>query len=189
MTGRDLITRKSKTDDYETPAWATRALLKVESFPGPIWEPACGDGAIMRVLQAAGLDAAGTDIRPDADGGLGGRDFLAPSEYAWHTNHIITNPPYSQNQAQAFATRALDVASCKVAMLLQFSFLSAECRREWHQSCPLRTVYVFSSRATLWERGKPRPVHNGTRDYAWFVWEQGHKGKPTIEWLPDKEPK
>jgi hypothetical protein len=39
-------------DCYETPAAAVRALLEVESFDGPIWQPACGPGAIVRVLRA-----------------------------------------------------------------------------------------------------------------------------------------
>lgn len=41
-------------DYYPTPPEATQALLGVESFDGDIWEPACGDGAICRVLEANG---------------------------------------------------------------------------------------------------------------------------------------
>jgi len=34
----------------------------VESFEGQIWEPACGDGAISRVLEAAGYQVISTDL-------------------------------------------------------------------------------------------------------------------------------
>ena len=44
-----------RDDLYETPECATRALLAVESLPqGTVWEPACGPGAIVRVLRDAG---------------------------------------------------------------------------------------------------------------------------------------
>jgi len=39
-----------------------RALLSVETFEGSIWEPACGDGAISKVLLAAGFDVVSTDL-------------------------------------------------------------------------------------------------------------------------------
>jgi hypothetical protein len=38
-------------DLYETPAPAVRALLGVRRFDGPLWEPACGPGAIVRELR------------------------------------------------------------------------------------------------------------------------------------------
>jgi hypothetical protein len=40
---------RQRDDFYPTPPEGTRALLSVERFEGPIWEPACGDGAISRV--------------------------------------------------------------------------------------------------------------------------------------------
>ena len=67
-------------DLYETPAPAVRALLDVEALSGPIWEPACGPGAIVGVLRAAGHRVIATDVVdygcPDAAGGV---DFLAQS--------------------------------------------------------------------------------------------------------------
>jgi hypothetical protein len=37
-------------DFYPTPAWATYALIDNEKFSEDIWEPACGDGAMSKVL-------------------------------------------------------------------------------------------------------------------------------------------
>lgn len=192
LKGRDLIARKrkSKTDEYETPEWATQALLKVEDFPGTILEPACGDGKIVHVLRNHGYEVEGSDIRTDIPikGLYGGINFLKSSHSKWQFHHVITNPPFSQ--AEAFIRRALDIAIYKVAMFLPMTFLEAEKRREWLDSSPLDTIYIFSSRVTLWPRETSRPRNGGTRMYAWFVWdhdtEQEH---PIIKLLPDKEPK
>jgi len=45
--------KRAAYEFYPTPPEATRALLSVECFEGDIWEPACGDGAISKVLEAA----------------------------------------------------------------------------------------------------------------------------------------
>ncbi|MDX2159134.1 MAG: hypothetical protein SFW09_21730 [Hyphomicrobiaceae bacterium] len=45
-----------------TPPEATRALLSVERFDGPIWEPACGLGHISNVLTEAGNEVVSTDL-------------------------------------------------------------------------------------------------------------------------------
>ena len=40
-------------DFFPTPPWATFALADNEDFNGDIWECACGDGAMSRVLEDA----------------------------------------------------------------------------------------------------------------------------------------
>ena len=49
-------------DLYETPELATLALLRAEPLPRKIWEPACGPGAIVRVLRDAGHRVIATDL-------------------------------------------------------------------------------------------------------------------------------
>jgi hypothetical protein len=49
-------------DAYATPAVAVEALLKVEQLPHTIWEPAAGDGAIVRVLRSAGFAVIASDV-------------------------------------------------------------------------------------------------------------------------------
>src|ERR1700674_2084634 len=105
-------------DFYATPPEATRALLSVEDFDGPIWEPACGQGAISRVLVNAGYTVVSTDLI-DRGYGTAGIDFLR--ETTSRAKHIITNPPYGGGVADKFIDRALAL-TCqtggKVAMLL-----------------------------------------------------------------------
>jgi hypothetical protein len=40
-------------DFFPTPRWATFALIENEKFNGEIWECACGDGTMSRVLEGA----------------------------------------------------------------------------------------------------------------------------------------
>jgi ParB-like chromosome segregation protein Spo0J len=80
---------RQEDDFYRTPVEAVRALLAVEQFPTTIWEPACGDGAISRVLAEAGHTVISTDLI-DRGFGNGGIDFLAETER--RADCIVTNP-------------------------------------------------------------------------------------------------
>ena len=49
-------------DLYETPPVAITALLGRETLPPVVWAPACGPGAIVGVLRAAGHTVIATDL-------------------------------------------------------------------------------------------------------------------------------
>jgi hypothetical protein len=83
--------KRAAYEFYPTPPEATRALLSVESFEGDIWEPACGDGAISKVLKASGYQVVSTDLI-DRGYGAGGHNFLKSNTPL--AKNIITNPPY-----------------------------------------------------------------------------------------------
>src|SRR4051812_44616473 len=77
MLGNSGYARRDR-DFYRTEAWVTEALLAQIALRGIIWEPAAGDGAIVAVLQAHGLQVEISDIVGD-DLGLAGcarADFL-----------------------------------------------------------------------------------------------------------------
>ena len=114
---------------YPTPPEATRALLSVESFAGSIWEPACGEGHISKVLEAAGYSVVSTDLATRWNYGEGGRDFL--TETVPLATHIVTNPPYGRGLADAFVGHALELAGRTggtVAMLLAIQSLAGPWR-------------------------------------------------------------
>src|SRR5690606_27282083 len=73
---------------YPTPPQATRALLSQEEFDGSIWEPACGEGHISKVLVAAGYEVVSTDLIQRGYG-AGDVDFLR--ERTPRAKHIVTN--------------------------------------------------------------------------------------------------
>lgn len=104
LNARTPVPRRVPHEFYPTPPEAVRALLSVETFDNPIWEPACGDGAVAKVLMAAGHTVVSTDLYGYGFG-LSGVDFLAEAEP--RAIHIVTNPPYGHGLADAFIAKAL----------------------------------------------------------------------------------
>lgn len=172
LTG-DSTEEREPTDYYKTPEHATRPLLSREKFDGIVWECACGDGAISRMLPG---EVISTDLY-NRGYGESGVDFLATVK---QVNHVVTNPPYSL--AQKFVAHALRCASGKVAMLLKLNFLEGQKRKPFFEATPLRTVYVFANRISF-NKADVKGKGNGLLAYAWFVWEIGYQGKPTLEWI------
>ena len=170
---------------YPTPPEATRALLSVESFDGPIWEPACGDGAISRELEAAGYNVISTDL-VDRGFGTGGQDFLKSDKPL--AKHIITNPPYgTHGLGDAFARRALIHArktGGTVAMLLNLRSLANPDRHKKFVKTPPSAIYILDD-LTCWPEGKPtdRSRRIARQQYYWAVWKPDHQGAPKMWWL------
>jgi hypothetical protein len=164
-------------DYYPTPPLATEALLASESFTGSIWEPACGDGSMSKVLIAHGHDVASTDLI-DRGYGEAPHDFLTSTRTA---TNIVTNPPFTL--AESFVRLALARSTGKVAMLCKIQFLEGLKRRALFESTPLKAVWVFSKRLTLRRNGVAKTPASGMLCFAWYVWMHGHVGAPTIGWL------
>src|SRR5438874_9423105 len=82
---------REKDDFYPTPAPATVALLAKEQFGPSIWEPACGDGAISKVLEANGHNVVSTDLF-NRGYGEARIDFLMEQQLL--APQIVTNPPF-----------------------------------------------------------------------------------------------
>ncbi len=102
---------RNKSDFYQTPYSLTKELLKRERFKGTILEPACGEGAIVKVLEEFYNNIFYYDIKQ-------GNDFLFETR---EFDNIITNPPYSL--FLEFILKAKKVAKNKIAMLLPLSYL------------------------------------------------------------------
>ena len=168
-----------KDDFLPTPPEATRALLKVETFEDPIWEPACGDGAISKVLEAHDYTVFSTDL-VDRGYGKSGVDFLM--EWTMRAPNIVTNPPFKL--AQTFVETALRLTTRKVAILARLAWLEGSARRKLFQATLLARVWVFSKRLPRMHRHDyTGPRTTSTIAFAWFVWEHGYTGKPTLGWI------
>jgi hypothetical protein len=165
-------------DYFPTPEWATHALIANEQFEGGIWEPACGDGAMSRVLETTGSPVLSTDLF-DRGYGEAGIDFLRADHIA---DNIVTNPPY--NSAEAFVKAGLVQARRKMALLLRLAFVEgANRQRTIFAKTPPTRVWVFSERITFYPAGAVQKG-SGTTAYAWFVWDQQDMGKTEMRWLP-----
>ncbi len=173
-------THRHKDDFYRTPDSATLALLAVEEFPARIWEPACGDGAIAKVLVAAGYEVISTDLM-DRGYGESEVDFLEQTKK--RCGCIITNPPFVLDDD--FALHALKLGVRKFALLCRLAWLEGVERYETLFALgKLARVWVFAARQTLWFGDDEFPeTDGGMTAYAWFVFEHGHDGSPTLGWL------
>jgi len=181
MKGISIAGRKLNDgiDLYETPEWATEALLAVEKFNGLTIEPACGLGAMSKILERELDDAV---VSMDLiDRGYGTQSNFLLSDMP--VDNVITNPPYIL--AEQFIAKAKQVANRKIAMILKLSFLESEGRKELFadKDFPLKTVYVFRKRVQMYPHGIEKPKNSGTIAYAWFVWDKEYCGYPIIRWI------
>jgi len=165
-------------DFFPTPEWATCALIDNEKFVGSIWEPACGDGAMVRILKDTGCPVEATDLY-DRGYGQPGVDFLRTSRLV---ENIITNPPY--NSAEGFVESGLKQATRKLCLLLRLAFLEgANRQRTIFAKTPPARVWVFSERITFYPAGAVQKG-SGTTAYAWFVWDKHALSTTELKWLP-----
>jgi hypothetical protein len=163
---------------YPTPPEAVRALLSVESFDGSIWEPACGEGAIAKVLTDAGHQVVSTD-RYAYGFGEAGVDFLA--ERHPRAKHIVTNPPYGHGLADDFLLRALALTretGGKVALLLNLASLCHPWRTDFWRRRPPARIYAIDGVVCWPTHGYGPAPKVSTQRYCWAVWTAGHQGAP-----------
>lgn len=179
-TGR-VEKKRKKSDFYETPYSITRHLLDVEDFDFnlTVCEPACGNGAITKVLKNYFNFEQITEYDIE-------KDFLTETQ---SYDYIITNPPFSI--ANDFIIKAKTVATKKFAFLLPLSYLHGKTRYDsifTDKSYGLKTVYVFTRYPMLGESLREDGKYNtGMMVYAWYVFENNYSGKPFIEWIDNNK--
>jgi len=81
---------KGRPDDFQTPPEALFPLIPFLKPHATIWEPAAGNGNLVRELKRRKFHVIGSDIKT-------GQDFLTWSPMIYY-DYIITNPPYSLKQ-------------------------------------------------------------------------------------------
>ena len=123
-------------DYYATDPKAMELLLQIEKFSPYIWECACGEGHLAKILSSKGYKVRASDLI-ERGYGKGGVDFLKCKET--FDGDIITNPPYKY--AKEFVERALNVIADghKVAMFLKIQFLEGKSRREFFERYPTKS--------------------------------------------------
>lgn len=170
---------REKDDFYATPHSAIAQLLAVEPFTTEVWQPACGDGAISKVLESQGHIVYSTDL-VDRGYGLGGVNFF--TETSLFSGDVVTNPPFKLGTE--FVRHALGVTQGKVAMLLKIGFLEGPTKADLHAK--LSRVWVIRRRVTFLKNGKTFSRSNGKggiHTYAWFIWDHETTGPTKIGWL------
>lgn len=152
------------TDDfYATPEDTCRSALPLLlDFPEVIWEPACGDGAISRVLRGAGYQVIESDINPRVPGAEA-RSFFDFTEAP--ATALVTNPPF--NLAADWIEHARRLGVEHMLLFLKATFFHAAKRLDLFKRWPPAAVHPLT-----W-----RPDFTGqkaaTMECSWFLWEPG----------------
>ena len=168
---------REKDDFYPTPPEATQSLLDRQKFKGNIWECACGNGAMSKVMIKQGYDVYSSDL---IDRGYGkiGIDFLQSDK---KVDNIVTNPPF--NLSTEFTYKALNLAKKKVCMLNKLSYLEGlESSKIIFNQHNLEKVLIFSRRVPF-KKESSNTKAAGLMAFGWFIYDVNYNGKPTIDWI------
>jgi len=184
-------------DAYFSPNEAVVSLLNIEKkyLPKLIWEPAAGDGAIVKPFREAGYQVIASDI---ADYGLDDceeldylNETLIPTGWARkssiHKNcGVVTNPPYKF--AVQFAERALTEVSY-VAFLLRTNFLESTSRLPFFRKNRPARIWISSRRLPMMHRrGWTGPTSTSNTCFAWFVWDNTtERDQCSVDWFDFKD--
>jgi hypothetical protein len=173
-------------DLYETPDVAVHALLRVERIPHVVWEPACGPGAIVRVLRAAGHEVVASDKHDyGCQDSRAGVDFLLAHTAPRCAEVVLTNPPY--RLAGEFVAHALTLVPL-VVMLLRLAFLESERRSPILDRGMHARVHTFKHRLPMMHRsGWVGPRASSSIAFGWFVWCRYHAGPAVIDRISWKD--
>lgn len=170
-------------DAYFSPPEAVWSLLAIEAahLPRSIWEPAAGDGAIVKPLEAAGYRVTASDL---ADYGLAGCetgiDYLKAKPRPG-IQGIVTNPPY--RLAMRFAEKALTEAPY-LALLLRTNFLESTRRLPFFRRHPPARIWISSRRLPMMHRhGWQGPRAPSNTCFAWFIWDDRADHKQQLDWF------
>lgn len=178
---------REKDDFYPTPPEPTRALLSAEidrlrDF-NLIWEPAAGDGAMVREMRDLDLLVYDSDL-VDRGGGAVIKSFYdytrAPAKA------IVTNPPFGEcgwgNGKARWLKHALDVLDVEyMALLMNWGWPGAGGLGPFYAQYPPARVYLMRWKIDFTGQGAP-PMLN-----AWFVWDKQWKGETVLRMLDRKD--
>jgi hypothetical protein len=178
---------REQHDFYPTPPEVTRALMAYEGARikglGSVWEPACGDGAMAREIEAYGVPVIASDMIDRGWPGAEIRSFydfgitMAPA--------IITNPPYCEISARDGRGLWLEHALSLGAQYIAF-FLNAD----WHCAAglsglldrhPISRVYAARWKVDFTGKGSP-PQRN-----AWFIWDREWQGETALRFMDRRD--
>lgn len=169
---------------------AIRALLARDGDRirglGAVWEPACGDGALVREIRSAGIPCCASDLIDRGCPDSWTADYFtclrsrAPA--------IITNPPYNLINARdghgRWLRHTLDMPDWRYcALLLSWDWPAARSNGlgALLDSQPWSYAYLCRFKIDFTGEGSP-PQRN-----AWFVYDRDYTGTPQVIRYLDRE--
>ncbi len=177
IIGGGPVRKRKPADFYATPTACTVALISVEGAAlrrfSPVWEPACGDGAICRPLRHFDVETIARDLHARGYG-QSGVDFLETK--VRESAALVTNPPFSL--AAEFIRHAWLLDIEYMALLLKATFWHAARRWRLFQTWPPSIIYPLLWRPDFDGRGAP------TMDLCWVVWKPQSDGSTLYQPIP-----
>lgn len=178
---------------------AIRGLLAADGSrirrSGKVWEPACGDGAIVREIRAAGIPCVASDLidRGCPDSSIG--NFLETTKAA--APAIITNPPFNLITARdgkgIWLRHTLDLPGWDyLALLLDWNWPAGKINGlgALLDERPFSYCYLMRWKLDFTGEGQA-PQRN-----AWFVWDRldprayhGRRLEPGFRFLDRVDPR
>lgn len=156
--------------------------LKEDKFElhNNIWEPACGEGHLSKVLEKRGYNVYSSDLIAR---GYGWESDFLQTKVSNLNLDILTNPPYKY--AKEFVEKALEIQvnGYYTIMFLKIQFLEGQARKNLFKKYPPKYVYVNSKRQICYINGDMSKKMSSASCYCWFIWEKGWKGDPSIRWI------
>lgn len=195
MAQRQSGFERKAAEEYMTPEWVVETLCSVMPIYGNIWEPACGHGAIVNVLERQShCTVIGSDINPEFSKFPGSWDFLDPKVQASYFTpsrghfSIITNPPYGKQGrlAEQFVRAAISLTQFqdfggRVAMLLPVDWCSARDRHDLFEGFRGHVTKITLTERIRWTN-IPQSGSSPSQNHAWYIWDHSRKGRD-IRWL------
>lgn len=192
---RRVVADVRRSDDFYPTGQpeAIRALFardgaRISQCDG-VWEPAVGDGALAREIEAFGLPCVGSDLVNRGWPGTTTRNF-----YDWQDSPceaIITNPPFSEINARdghgRWLRHTLALPRWRyLALLLSWDWPAARANGLGAilDAQPFTRAYLMRWKLDFTGEGSP-PQRN-----AWFIWDRddqratdGSRAHPEFCWL------
>ncbi len=165
---------------------AIRALLAADGERirecGSVWEPACGDGALVREIRSAGIPCCASDLIDRGCPDSWTADYFTCRRSRCRA--IITNPPYNLVNARdghgRWLRHTLDMPGWDyLALLLSWDWPAAKANGLGAilDNQPFSYSYLMRWKLDFTGEGSP-PQRN-----AWFVWRKDWVGEPAFRWL------
>lgn len=188
LAGGNSSSQRQRDDYYATSPDTTKLFLDKflkdgNKFGNRIWECACGEGHISKVLKSyfPGKEIISTDLIYRGFG-TGEVDFLLAKEEA---DTIITNPPF--RLMNDFIEQGLEKCKKNLILFGKIQTLEGVERVSILKNSPLKYVYVYTKRQATWKNGMSLDEYGKkwatTMCTAWFVWEKGYAGEPVLRWI------
>ncbi len=178
---------RKEDDFYSTPSRATRLLLKKEIFPNKIFEPACGIGAISKVLlENKYLIYSSDKINRGYTENI--IDFFDIEKIPENCMSVITIPPFKCKynnkiiRVEDWVIHSFEIGAEKIALFLKTTALAGKRRSEIFETCGFKKLWQFREKVSLY-RGDIEMDNSGMMDFAWFIFEKNYKDEPRIGWL------